>query len=82
MANGDREVIVYTSPFCAPCEQLKQYLTANSVQFKVRDLMMDEAAQDRLEEARIRSTPAIEVDGKLIGGDELTKDKVKDLLGL
>ena len=82
MANGDREVVVYTSPFCAPCEQLKQYLTANGVKFRVRDLMMDEDAQDRLEEARIRSTPALEVDGKLIGGDALTKDSVKVLLGL
>lgn len=82
MADSDREVVVYTSPFCAPCEQLKQYLTANRVQFKVRDLMMDETAQDRLEEARIRSTPALEIDGKLFGGDALTKDKVKDLLGL
>ena len=53
MADSDREVVVYTSPFCAPCEQLKQYLTANGVQFKVRDLMMDEAAQE-CPEPRVR----------------------------
>ena len=43
---------------------------------------MDEDAQDRLDEARIRSTPALEVNGEFFAGDALTQDKVKDLLGL
>jgi glutaredoxin-like protein NrdH len=82
MAADHREIVVYTSPFCAPCEQLKRFLTAHGVAYKVRDLMMDEDAQDRLDEARIRSTPALEVDGEFFAGDALTQDKVKDLLGL
>ena len=72
----------YTSPFCAPCEQLKRFLTTHGVAHEVRDLMMDEDAQDRLDEARIRSTPALEVDGQFYAGDALTQDKVKELLGL
>lgn len=76
------EVVVYTSPFCAPCEQLKRFLAAEGVAFKVRDLLMDEDAQDRLEAARIRSTPALEVDGKLYAGDALSPDKVRALLGI
>jgi glutaredoxin-like protein NrdH len=82
MATDDREIIVYTSPFCAPCEQLKRFLTAHGVAYQVRDLMMDEDAQDRLDEARIRSTPALEVNGQFYAGDALTQEKVKDLLDL
>ncbi|MBS0240867.1 MAG: glutaredoxin family protein [Proteobacteria bacterium] len=82
MSDGKRDVIVYTSPMCAPCEQLKRFLTANGVTYRVRDLLMDEDAQDRLDEMRIRSTPALEVDGKIFAGDALTQDKVRELLGL
>ena len=82
MAADDREIVVYTSPFCAPCEQLKRFLTSNGVVYKVRDLMMDEDAQDRLDEARVRSTPALEVNGEFYAGDALTQDKVRKLLDL
>ena len=82
MATEQHEIVVYTSPFCAPCEQLKRFLTAHGVTYRVRDLMMDEDAQDRLDEARIRSTPALEVNGEFFAGDALTQEKVKDLLGL
>lgn len=77
-----REVVIYTSPFCAPCEALKKYLTSQGVEFRVRDLLMDEDAQDRLDDARIRSTPALEVDGQLYAGDALNPGNVKALLGL
>lgn len=77
-----RDVVVYTSPMCAPCEQLKQFLKSHGVAFRVRDLLMDEDAQDRLDEARIRSTPALELDGKIYAGDALTPQKVRELLGL
>jgi len=76
-----RDVVVYTSPMCAPCEQLKAYLRRLGVPFRVRDLLMDEEAQDRLDEARIRSTPALEVDGIIHAGSELTPDKVRALVG-
>jgi glutaredoxin-like protein NrdH len=82
MAETEREVVVYTSPMCAPCEALKKFLAANGVNFRVRDLLMDEDAQDRLDEARIRSTPALEVDGQLYAGDALNPSAVKALLGL
>jgi len=47
MTAGNRDIIVYTSPFCAPCEQLKKFLTSNGVAFEVKDLLMDEDAQDQ-----------------------------------
>ena len=82
MAKDQSDIVVYTSPFCAPCEQLKRFLTGHGVPFRTRDLMMDEEAQDRLDEARIRSTPALVIDGKIFAGDDLTQEKIKVLLGL
>ncbi len=82
MSGSTREIIVYTSPMCAPCEQLKRYLTKLGVAYKVRDLLMDEDAQDRLDEARIRSTPALEVDGAIYAGEVLTPEKVRELVGV
>ncbi|MGE0765696.1 MAG: glutaredoxin family protein [Hyphomicrobiaceae bacterium] len=82
MTAEPRDIVVYTSPMCVPCEQLKGYLRRLGVSFRVRDLLMDEDAQDRLDEARIRSTPALEVDGVIYAGSELTPDKVRALVGM
>ena len=81
MAETERDVVVYTTPLCAPCEQLKRYLEANGIGFTTRDLMMDEEAQDRIDDAGIRSTPILEVDGELYAGEALAPEKVKALLG-
>ncbi len=75
-------VIVYSTPFCIPCEQLKQYLTDHNVVFESRDLMMDEGAAERLEAFGIRSTPALEVAGQIYAGATLTPEKVQELLEL
>ena len=82
MTDKEREVVVYSSPMCAPCEALKSFIASHGVKFKVRDLLMDEDARDRLEEVNIRSTPALEVDGKFYVGEALSRDNVKQLLGL
>jgi len=82
MPATEKDVVVYTTPFCAPCDALKRYLTSHDVPFRVRDLLMDEDAQDRLDEARIRSTPVLEIDGELHVGDALAPDNVKRLLDL
>ena len=76
------EVTLYTTPLCAPCEQVGRYLESRGVAFARRDLMMDEEAQDRLDAARIRGTPAVEVDGAFLAGAALTRDALDRLLGL
>ncbi len=81
-AAGPPEIIVYSTPFCAPCEQLKRFLRDNCVAFRVRDLMMDEDAADRLEAKGIRSTPALEVNGEIYAGETLDPARVRALLGL
>lgn len=79
MAEAERDVIVYSTPFCVPCEQLKRFLTGQGVAFRVRDLLMDEEAAERLETHNIRSTPALEVDGTLYAGEALAPERLKAL---
>jgi len=77
-----RQVTVYSTPFCAPCESLKRFLAAHDVVFRVRDPMMDEEAQARLEAAGIRSTPALEIDGALYAAEQLEPQRLEAMLGL
>ena len=75
-----REVVVYSTPLCIPCERLKAYLRERGVQFTVRDLLMDEEAADLLAERGIRTTPVLQVDDEFVVGFQ--PEKVADLLGL
>lgn len=77
-----REVIVYSTPLCAPCEALKAYLRRHEVAFTVKDLMMDEEAAERLEGLGIRTAPALEVDGEILAGAKLSPEAVDALLDL
>ena len=79
---GERKITVYTTPFCVPCEQLNRYLDTQGVSFATRDLMMDEDAQDKVDDAGIRTTPILEVDGKLYAGEALAPEKIRALLDL
>jgi glutaredoxin len=63
-----QDVIVYSTPLCAPCERLKRHLRERGVAFKVVDIMMDEEAGAFLESRGIRSTPVLSVDGELVIG--------------
>ena len=75
-----RNVIVYSSPLCAPCERLKEYLKSRGVAFTVVDVMMDEDAAELLESRNIRSTPVLSVDGELVVGFQ--REPIDKLLGL
>jgi len=76
------EVIVYSTPLCAPCERLKQYLNAHGVKFTAKDLMMDEEAAEKIEHLGIRSSPVLEVDGKFYAGTQLTPERLAQVLGI
>ncbi len=75
-------ITVYSTPFCAPCDQLKQFLRQNGVEFDAKDLMMDEDAAERLEGLGIRSSPVLEVDGKFYSGAQLAPNVLFEVLGL
>jgi len=68
-----RNVIVYSTPLCAPCERVKRYLRDKGVPFTVIDIMMDEEAGAFLESRGIRSTPVVSVDDELVVGFDSTR---------
>lgn len=76
------EVIVYSTPFCAPCEQLKAYLRAKGVEFVTLDLLLEEAAAERFQAMNIRSAPILEVDGEVLFGPDLGPEAIDRLLGI
>lgn len=76
------KVIVYSTPLCPPCEQLKKYLTSRNVEFIVKDLMMDEAAADLMASHNIRSAPALQVGDEILSGQELKPERIDALLGI
>jgi glutaredoxin len=76
------EIIVYTTPLCAPCEVLKRVLTTEGLAFEIKDLMVDEAAAELMEKHGIRSAPALGIDGEIYSGDDLNPDRLVALLDL
>ncbi|MEZ5550922.1 MAG: glutaredoxin family protein [Pseudomonadales bacterium] len=75
-----REIIVYTTPLCAPCESLKRILSTEGIPFIVKDLMVDEAAASLVERHGIRTVPALGIDGRIYAGDDLRPDRLVALL--
>jgi glutaredoxin-like protein NrdH len=76
------EIIVYTTPLCAPCEVLKRILTTEGLAFETKDLMVDEAAAELMEKHGIRSAPALGINGEIYSGDDLNPDRLVALLDL
>jgi glutaredoxin len=75
-------VIVYSTPLCQPCEQLKNYLRKRGVEFEGKDLMMDEDAAEFIDSHNIRTSPVLQVDDQLLYGADLQPEKINALLGL
>lgn len=75
-------ITVYSTPFCAPCERLKQYLTQRGITFTDKDLMMDQDVADHLDSLGIRSAPVLEIDGQFYTGSKIAPDALPELLGI
>ncbi len=77
-----REVTVYSTPLCRPCEQLLAYLRHHGVAFTAKDLMMDKGAAEFIDAKNIRTSPILQVGEVLLHGDDLEPEKIDALLGL
>jgi glutaredoxin-like protein NrdH len=78
----DAEIIVYTTPLCAPCEVLKRILKTEGLSFEVKDLMVDETAAELMEKHGIKSAPALGINGEIYFGDDLAPARLVALLDL
>lgn len=76
-----KKVYVYTTPGCAFCYTLKEFLKDHKIDFEEIDVMSDEEKRDEMiKKSDQMSVPVIEIDGEIIVGFD--KKKMVKLLGI
>lgn len=76
-----RNVVVYSSPGCPACGQLKSYLRRHGVAFREVDISRDSRAADRIARRSGRmAVPQTDIDGRLVVG--FSRSKLDRLLGI
>lgn len=72
------KTVVYTSPACGNCHQLKDFLNENKVKFEEVDLSKNqEMIDDLIKKTGQMTVPVTEINGELILGFDLPKIKRK-----
>jgi glutaredoxin-like YruB-family protein len=70
-------LIIYTQPSCGYCQELKEYLHKNNIEFQEKDITKDRAAWDELvNKYKARATPLVVYGDKTMLGfnpEELNK---------
>lgn len=78
---GQKQVVVYSTPTCTFCHMAKEFFKANNVEFTDHNVAEDEKARmEMVEKSGQMGVPVIFIgDEMVVGFDE---GKVKELLGL
>jgi glutaredoxin 3 len=73
------EVIVYTTPTCGYCHQVKQYLSQRGVPYREVDVAADpQAASEMVRMSGQRGVPVIVIDGQVVIG--FNRPRIDELL--
>ncbi|MFO8234559.1 MAG: glutaredoxin domain-containing protein [Bacteroidales bacterium] len=76
-----KRVIVYSTPTCPHCNNLKKYLKQNKVSFKDIDVSKDQKmAQELVRKSGQQGVPQTEINGRIVVG--FNRLKINELLGL
>ncbi len=76
-----RRVVVYTTPTCTFCRQVKSYFQRRGVQFREVDISRDEAqARQMMAKSGQSGVPQVDIEGKIVVGFD--KPQIDRLLGL
>ena len=76
-----KRVIVYSTPTCPHCNNLKNYLRKNQIQFRDVDVSKDQKmAQELVRKSGQQGVPQAEINGRIIVG--FNKPKIDELLGI
>lgn len=70
------EIIIYSTPTCAFCKTLKQYLDAKGVAYTNKDIEEDEHAKKELldkMDGEFRGVPTTDFNGEIIVGFDRAK---------
>jgi glutaredoxin-like YruB-family protein len=73
-------LIIYTQPSCGYCQELKDYLKKNNIDYEEKDITKDKAAWDELvNKYKARATPLVVYGDKSMLG--FSPDDLNKLLG-
>ena len=74
-------VTVYSTPTCPWCVKVKDWLTANNVEFEDVNVAADrDRAREMIDKSGQMGVPVTDIDGKLLVGYDETK--LKEMLGM
>lgn len=74
-------IVIYSTPTCPWCHQVKDYLTEKGIPFVDYDVSADmDKANEMIEKSGQRGVPVIDIDGSIIIGFD--KAKIDELLGV
>ncbi len=74
------EVTIYTTPTCAWCKKLKEWLKKKKVSYQEHDVIeSDNARDDMIAKSGQMAVPVIEVAGQIIVGFQ--EEKLEALIG-
>lgn len=76
-----KRVIVFTTPTCTYCKQVKRYLAEQSIRFKDVDISRDsKAAQDMVRKSGQQGVPQLWINNRpIVGFDRPKIDKMLNL---
>jgi glutaredoxin-like YruB-family protein len=76
-----KRVIVFTTPTCTYCKQVKRYLSEKNIHFKEIDISRDsKAAQDMIRKSGQQGVPQLWINNvPVVGFDRLKIDKMLNL---
>lgn len=70
----ERKVIVYSTPSCPFCNNVKSYLMQKGIEFEEHDVSADrEKAIEMYKKSGSKSVPVIDVEGKIVVGFDPAK---------
>ncbi len=63
------KIKIYTTPTCAFCHMVKEYLSAKKIDFEAVDVTQSESdLKEMVEKSQQMGVPVIDIDGKIIIG--------------
>lgn len=78
---SNKTVLVYSTPTCPYCRQVKEFLVQNNVPFTEKNVATDIAARDEMKaKSSSLGVPVIDVDGTVVVG--FNRAKLQELLGI
>lgn len=76
-----KTVMVYSTPTCPYCRQVKEFLTQHNISFTDKNVATDISARDEMKaKSSSLGVPVIDIDGTVVIG--FNRTKLKELLEL